>query len=345
MSRSAVILLCVVVAVIASVNYARTEQYLWQTNFGGSSVDVIALSNFKIVNHLVVGPQPHGIATPDDFRAVYISLQAIGYERGELLSIDPRTYSIGFRMPICSGPEEIDNTPDGRWLYVPCRNGEYWVVDATSRRVVKKINTGGHPHNTRVSRDGKYAYLSPMGSPKRVTIVDINAGHQVVGEIPFRDSVRPPALTADNKLFFQHVDGLNGFQVADIKSRKVIATVQHSRPLGWFIPVNRLGWVSFDGFRRCHGLEIRPDEKEIWSTCGEWINVHDLTRPGFSEIASIAAVGDVFWLTFSLDGRYAFVALPRRNMVGVVDAQTKAVVRYIEVGARPLRNLVINVRD
>ena len=50
-------------------------------------------------------------------------------------------------------------------------------------------------------------YLSPMVPPKRVTIVDVKAGHKVVGEIPFANSVRPPALAPDNKRFYQHIDG------------------------------------------------------------------------------------------------------------------------------------------
>ena len=77
--------------------------------------------------------------------------------------------------------------------------------------MITKIETGGRPHNTTVSPDGKRMYLSPMGGPKRVTIVDIAAGHKVIGEIPFEDSVRPPAISGDEKLFFQHIDGLLGF--------------------------------------------------------------------------------------------------------------------------------------
>ena len=98
-----------------------------------------------------------------------------------------------------------------------------------------------------------------MGPPKRVTIVDVNAGHKVIGEIPFANSVRPPALAADNKRFFQHVDGLVGFQVADIASRKVIATVKHN------IPEKYKGKSS-----RCHGLGSGLIRKKYgpatWST-------------------------------------------------------------------------------
>ena len=50
-------------------------------------------------------------------------------------------------------------------------DGKYWVIDGREKKVVAKIETGGRPHNTQASRDGKFMYLSPMGPPKRVTIV------------------------------------------------------------------------------------------------------------------------------------------------------------------------------
>ena len=54
-----------------------------------------------------------------------------------------------------------------------------------------------------ISPDGKRMYLSPMGAPKKVTIVDVLAGYKVIGEIPFANSVRPPAMSR-TKLFFQN---------------------------------------------------------------------------------------------------------------------------------------------
>jgi YVTN family beta-propeller protein len=50
-------------------------------------------------------------------------------------------------------------------------------------------------------------------------------------------------------------------------------------------------------------------------------------------------------LTFSPDGKYAFVAVAGQNRVAVVDAQRREVISYIDVGTNPKRNLVISVRD
>ncbi|MBA19850.1 MAG: hypothetical protein CMJ97_00300, partial [Planctomycetes bacterium] len=227
---------------------AAGKQYLWQTNAYGDDVHVIEVGTNKVIKRIVVGPEPHGIAAPDDASVVYIAIEAFKKPRGELVWVNPRTYEVEHRLTIGPKPNQLACTPDGRWVYVPCNDGHYWVIDGESRKVVTKIKTGGRPHNTQASRDGRWMYLSPMGNPKRVTIVDVKAGHKVAGHIPFSHSVRPPALSADNKRYFQNIDGLIGFEVADIAQRKVVARIEHK------IPEKYAGKSS-----RCHGLAIRPD--------------------------------------------------------------------------------------
>ncbi|MDH3584118.1 MAG: hypothetical protein OER86_07875 [Phycisphaerae bacterium] len=310
-------------------------QYLWQTNSYGNDVHIVAVDSHKVVGHIEVGPQPHGIAAPDDASVVFLAIENFKGPLGELVWVDPRTLEVTYRLEVGPKPNQIACTPDGRFVYVPCADGHYWVVDANKKQVVSKIHTGGRPHNTQCARDGRTMYLSPMGAPKRVTIVDVAGGHKVVGHIPFSGAVRPPALAANEKRFYQNIDGLIGFEVADIADRKVIASVKHQIP------------PAFQGKRsRCHGLAIRPDQKEIWSCNVEHrtVHVHDLTRPDFPEIHTIAMIGRVYWLCFTPDSRYAYVAVRSEKRVAVVDTKTKKVIRHIDVGNTPKRNLVLTLK-
>lgn len=315
---------------------------LWQTNSRGDDIHVFDVRTHRRLQRIVVGPEPHGVAAPEDARVVYVTLEANDRPRGELLWIDPRTRRVRHRMELCREPHALATTPDGRWVYVPCRDEHYWVVDARTREVVTRIHTGGRPHNVRISRDGRRAFLSPMGERARVTVVDVAAGHEVAGHIPFAGSVRPPALSADGRRLFQHVDGLNGFQVADVARRRVVATVEHGTPLGWFLLHPRAGWLGPEGLQRCHGLAVRPGGSEIWSVCGSGVTVHDLDHPGHPERARIDLVDKGYWITFSPDGRQAFVAQSDAGRVAVVDAGTKRVVAHLDAGKGPKRNLVIN---
>lgn len=331
--------------ILALSAQAQGKQFLWQTNSKGNDIHIFDVDGFELQSRLVVGSEPHGIAAPDDVHVIYVSLESNDLGHGELLWIDPRSLTIEHRINVCHRPNAIATTPDGRWVYVPCQDQHYWVIDAEARKVVAKIHTGGRPHNTQASRDGRYMFLSPMGEPQGVTIVDVQAQHRVVGFIPYSESVRPSALSADGRLLFQHVDGVNGFEVADVRQRKVIATVEHSTSLGWFLPINRLGYISLEGFKRCHGLALRPDQEEIWSTCAENLAVHNVRDPSYPETHLIELEGKGYWITFSPDSRYAFVALYNRNEVVVIDAVNKQVVRHLSVGNAPKRNIVIELPE
>ncbi|MGH7288737.1 MAG: YncE family protein, partial [Myxococcota bacterium] len=260
----------------SSLPPALAGPVLWQTSSEGNDIHVFDLESERLVRRLVVGSEPHGIAAPADARVIYVTVESNGRPRGELLWINPREYSVQHRMEICPEPHALATTSDGRWIYVPCRDEHYWVVDAERREVVSRIRTGGRPHNVQISRDGRIALLSPMGGAAQVTVVDVEEGHEVVGEIRFADSLRPSALSIDGRLF-HHVDGLNGFQVADVARGEVFATVEHGAPLGWLLVHPRLGWLGPSGLQRCHGLAIRPGQHEVWSACGASVTIHDIT--------------------------------------------------------------------
>ena len=341
MKRRSALSLCAAVAVAYVVIMPKSatagKQFLWVTNSAGHDVHVIDVAKQEVIRRIVVGRQPHGICAPDDASVVYIAIEDMGSPAGELLWINPRTYEIEHRMKIGPEPNQPACTPDGKFIYVPCDDGWYWVIDGEEKMVVTKIFTGGKPHNTQASRDGTRMFLSPVGSPRRVTIVDVERGHKVVGEIPTSNSVRPPALSADGKLHFQHVDGLIGFEVSDVASRKVVKVVRHKVPQALQQQASR-----------SHGLAIRPDQKEIWScdVVHRLVHVHDLTKDDYPQIATIPMINNIYWLCFSPDNKFAFVSVHGgADQTCIVDCATKKVIKHIPVGKTPKRNLVITLQD
>ena len=194
--------------------------------------------------------------------------------------------------------------------------------------------TGGQPHNTVCSADGQRMYLAPIGNPKKVTIVDV-ASRKVLGEIPFSNSVRPVAITKDEKKFFAQVDGLVGIEMADVAARKMIHRVPADIP-------PELKKIS----SRSHGLGIRPGDKEVWDCDVERkvVHVYDISGEKPKQTATIPIGGTVYWLTFGPDGKYCYVSVRSRNEVAVVDTTTREVVARIPTGKEPKRLLVVEVR-
>lgn len=309
------------------------RQKLYVTNSAGNDVTISDVATNKVISTIEVGPNPHGIAAPASQDLVLISIEG-GKEKGELVYLDPRTDKIIKRMPIGPAPNQLAVTPDGKFAYIPVNDGHYEVVDVPAGKIIERIYTGGRPHNTLCSVDGKRMYLAPMGNPKKVSIVDVST-HKIIGEVPFSSVVRPVAITKDEKRLFAEVDGLVGIEEADVPSKKMI----HRVPAMLADEHKKVG-------SRSHGLAIRPDEKEIWECDVEHMEVHVYnigSKGAPKQIATIPMGGRVYWLTFSPDGKMAYVSVRSRNETAVVDTESKKIVARIPAGKEPKRLLVVTL--
>jgi DNA-binding beta-propeller fold protein YncE len=86
-------------------------------------------------------------------------------------------------------------------------------------------------------------------------------------------------------------------------------------------PVKRHGCPS-------HGIGMTPDEKEIWVCDGHNSRMHvfDATVMPPKQVASLEVREQPGWVTFSLDGKYAypstgdvFEIATRKNLLGLTD--------------------------
>jgi YVTN family beta-propeller protein len=333
-------LTCLILAILAvpallqaAEPSAQVRHKLYVTNSAGNDVTIIDCATNKPIGRIEVGPHPHGIAVPAAQDIIYVTVE--GTRPGQLLWIDPRTDKITRRIKIGPAPNQLAVTPDGKFAYIPASDGYYEVVDLARAEIIKRIFTGGRPHNTVCSADGKRMYLAPMGKPKRVTIVNV-ATHEPAGEIPFSSVVRPVAVSKDEKRFYAEVDGLVGIEVADVASRKMI----HRIPAELSEENKKKG-------SRSHGLGIRPDQKEVWE-CDvnhHEVHVYDVTGDMPRQIATIPIGSQVYWLTFHPNGKICYVAARGNGEVAAVDTQTKKIVARIPVGKEPKRLIVVTVPE
>jgi YVTN family beta-propeller protein len=336
MRRLVIPCLFLAVALLGADTPAKVHQKLYVTNSAGDDVSIVDPATNKPIGRIEVGPHPHGIAVPAAQDVVYVTIEGNGKDKpGELLWIDPRTDKVTKRLPIGPEPNQLAVTPNGKFAYVPVNDGHYEVIDLAAGKIVERIQTGGRPHNTLCSADGKHAYLAPMGAPKKVTIVD-TASHKVIGDIPFTSVVRPIALTLDEKRLFANVDGLVGIEMADVAARKMI----HRIPADLVDDLKKAA-------SRSHGLAIRPDQQEIWECDVEHkeVHVYDITGEKPKQIATVPIGSQVYWLTFSPDGKTCYVSARGNGEVAAVDSQSKKIVARIPVGKEPKRLIVVTLKD
>ena len=216
-----------------------------------------------------------------------------------VLAIDLVTERPVWERSYEGGSDRLALSPDGRILYIPSLEGPHWhVVDAATGDVIRRLDVGKGAHNTVYGPDGAVAYLADLRSPY-LTVADTRT-HTIAGRVgPFSDSIRPFTVNGGQTLTFVNLNHLLGFEVGDIRTGKKL----HRVTVEGFSagPVKRHGCPS-------HGIGLTPDEKELWLADGHNNRMHvfDATRMPPKQVASLPVRDQPGWVTFSLDGRYAY---------------------------------------
>ena len=234
-----------------------------------------------------------GIAANAKTGKIYISTPK------RVACLDLTTEKMVWEKTYEGGCDRMALSPDGKVMYVPSFEGPHWhVVDAATGTVISKIEPKSGAHNTVYGPDGAYAYLAGLRSPL-LSVADTRT-HTVTKTIgPFSHSIRPFTVNGSQTLCFVNVNGLLGFEVGDLRSGKMLHRVEVT---GYEKgPVKRHGCPS-------HGIGLTPDEKEIWLADGANNSVHifDATVMPPKQMASLKLREQPGWVTFSIDGRYAY---------------------------------------
>jgi YVTN family beta-propeller protein len=322
---------------IAQGPSAKTREKLYITNALGDDITVVDVATNQVLRTIKVGPHPHGVAVPASQNVILITIET---NPGELVWLDPVSDKVIRRMKVGPLPNQLAVTPDGKLAFIPVDNGTWEVVDTEAGKIIDRIQTDGRPHNTLCSADGKHMYLAPMAkssqdNPRIVFIVDVES-RKVIGKLNFSDAVRPIALSRDEKRFYANVDNLIGMEVADVSNPKSVQRIAAK------IPEDQKNVTS-----RSHGIGIRPDEKELW-TCDvnhHCVYVFDLTSQIPEQIATIPMGGEVYWLTFTPDGKICYVSVRGKNRVAAVDTESKKILSRIPSGEMPKRLIVVTAPE
>jgi hypothetical protein len=216
-----------------------------------------------------------------------------------LMCFDLVTEKLLWEKPYEGGCDRLALSPDGKIIYLPSLEKEHWhVVDALSGDVRKKIVTNSGAHNTIMGGDGRHAYLAGLKSPL-LRVTDTKT-HEVIREVgPFGGVIRPFTINGRQTLCFVNVNELLGFEIGDLKTRKTLHRIEvRGFEKG---PTKRHGCPS-------HGVGLTPDEKELWLTdaANSRIHIFDSTRMPPKQVASVMLRDQPGWITFSVDGRYAY---------------------------------------
>lgn len=231
-----------------------------------------------------------------------------------LFCVDLLTGKTDWGKELPQGCDRLAATPDGKTLFVPSFEKDTWnVVDALSGEVRAKIETKSGAHNTVCGLDGKRVYLAGLKSPL-LTVADA-ATYTVVGTVgPFAAPIRPFTVDGAQTRCYVCVNDLLGFEVGDLTTGKKLHRVG--------VPGFSKGMVKRHGCPS-HGVGLTPDEREVWvvDAANERGHVFDATADLPRYIESVKLREQPGWVTFGLDGRYAYPSTGQ-----VIDTATKKIV-------------------
>jgi DNA-binding beta-propeller fold protein YncE len=214
--------------------------------------------------------------------------------------------------------DRLSLSPDGEIIYAPAFGKPKWyVIRASDGEVVTTLDVMGWPRQVVFSSDGTRAFLAAWESPV-LSVVDARK-HRITGEVgPFTSFVCPFTINARASQVFANVDRLVGFEVGDLQTGLILDRVVVE---GYQMDVaDRFECPS-------HGIGFTPDERELWVADGvdNLLHVFDAGKYPPVAAATIEVRAQPRWITFSIDGRYAYP-----SSGDVIDTQSRKVVASLE---------------
>jgi len=323
---------------------AEVHQYLYVAvpgirnylEYGGHGILVYDMAdNFRLVKRIPTGGLKAD-GTPSNVKGVAVSVatNSIYITTLEALQrIDLASEKIVWEKQYEGGCDRLAMSPDGKTIYLPSLEKEHWhVVDAETGDVIKRIDTNSGAHNTLYGPDGTRVYLAGLRTPT-LGVADTRT-HSVIKQVgPFSHVVRPFTVNGTQTRCYVNVNDLLGFEIGDITTGKKL---HHVEVTGFQKgPVKRHGCPS-------HGIGLTPDEKEVWlcDAFNQRLHIFDNTVMPPRQVASIEVWDQPGWITFSLDGKYAFPSTGE-----IIDVKTRKIINTLkdEKGNRVMSEKVVEI--
>jgi DNA-binding beta-propeller fold protein YncE len=308
--------------------YVATPGVRNYVEYGGTGILVFDVANGHRFVKRIPTIAPAAGQAPENVKGVALSA-ALGLlyvtTPKRMLAVDVNTERIVWNREYEGGCDRMALSPDGKVLYVPSFEGPHWhAVDGRTGDVIARIETKSGAHNTIYGPDGASVYLAGLASPL-LHVADARS-HTVASRVgPFSSMIRPFTINGRQTLCFVNVNGLLGFEVGDLRSGKMLHRVEvEGYQQG---PVKRHGCPS-------HGIALTPDESELWlaDAANSAVHVFDATVLPPRQRATVPLRDKPGWITFSLDGRYAYPSTgdvietrTRRIVAQLTDEQGRAV--------------------
>jgi YVTN family beta-propeller protein len=343
--------------ILLPMSLAAGTTKIYVLNNAGSSVDVIDAATNTIVQSIYHIWMPHAVTFSADGTRAYITSEI----QDAVFVVDTKTAKVIKKVDLHNHIPNVPTlTKDGKQLFICSKPdgprdatmhfnvgaGSVDIVDTTSLEMIKSLPMKAGMHDCYTTPDGKYV-VGGSTAGKNIVLIDVQT-EKTVGEIEFDQGVLPIAIEAgpdgETSRLFVELEHLRGFAVVDFATRKVVDTIKlPDQPSG----VKLAPPLERRDFAPTHGSAITPDGKTLWITSRGSNAVFLYSLPELKYLGFVptprregeqyrdADGGDPTWLTFTPDGKTAYVTNAAADVVSAIDIKTLKEVARIPVGPQP----------
>ena len=228
--------------------------------------------------------------------------------------IDTDTLEVVGSVQLGQGkPNRIVFHPDGKTAWVVYdKSHDLGVIDAESRKLVRRVKIGGNPYNLAFTPDGRYLLVldwSSDTSNDEVIFYDLKE-QKVDGRVEVSTWPAHAIFSRDSQLVYVSGETAGDVTVIDVTQKKVVGRIIH-------------------GGGDAMGLALPSDGKTLYAAAGENKVIVKIDTATNKTVGEIPLPGIVHEATLTLDGKYLYTTLRRTNKIAVVSTADDKVLKVI----------------
>jgi DNA-binding beta-propeller fold protein YncE len=223
------------------------------------------------------------------------------------------------------------------------------IVDGRTFETLATVETGKSPHEVRISRDGRRAYVA---AGKTITVVDLEARRRHA-TFEVDAGIHDIRVSRDGRRVWAAAGGAQTIFELDAATGRLLKKFDVGQQGPWFVEVSSdertlftpnlegksvsiidrdSGAVKVIPFGHlAYGIDITPDGRHVWVSGGDLAVIDTRTKEVVARVkASEAETGR---LRITSDGKKVVVALEKK--LAVLDARTRKLIGEVALSAVP----------